>query len=134
MRILVSGSREYKHLDIIENAIDDAAGDTQDVTVVHGDARGADRLGKEAALLLGLREEAHPADWKNGGKAAGPTRNAEMLATGIDIALFFMDSTAGNVGTRHALKLARQIGVPSRYFVDREEVEYPLLRSRLATW
>ena len=134
MRILVSGSREYQHFDVIEEALDSAAQDERDVVVVHGDARGADRLGKEAALMLGFSEESHPADWNSYGNAAGPIRNTEMLSGGIDIALFFLDSKAGNVGTRHALKLAKRLGVPSRYFVDRDEVPYELLRSRLATW
>lgn len=49
-------------------------------TVVSGDATGADSWGIVWAKRRGLPIERHPADWKKHGRAAGPVRNAEMVA------------------------------------------------------
>src|SRR5262245_38565206 len=47
--------------------------------IVHGAARGADRLADEVARDLGLPRKACPADWGQYGRAAGPIRNQQML-------------------------------------------------------
>lgn len=47
--------------------------------IIHGNARGADRLAGEWARLRGIPEESYPADWGRYGKRAGPIRNQEML-------------------------------------------------------
>ena len=121
MRIMISGSREYDDYDFIRSVLEDAAGDARDVTVIHGAARGADRLGGEAADEYGFKVEAYPADWAVG-RRAGPIRNAEMLSKHIDIVLVFFKSGVPNVGTRDAAKAALKMQVPARYFIDDEEV------------
>jgi hypothetical protein len=71
--------------------------------VVHGAARGADTFAGEWARAVGphpgpdfnqdmappVVEEAHPANWKLQG--AGPRRNQEMLATGLDVVYAFVN-------------------------------------------
>lgn len=75
--------------------------------IVHGAARGADTIARLVAEDLGLATEAHPADWKKHGKAAGPIRNQEMLDSGIDLVIAF----PGGNGTADMVKRARQAGV-----------------------
>jgi hypothetical protein len=49
-------------------------------TIIHGAARGADSIAGDVAAELGFTVRAYPADWSAHGRAAGPIRNAAMLA------------------------------------------------------
>lgn len=46
--------------------------------IIHGDARGADRLCRDWAVSRGIPHEAYPADWGVYGKAAGAIRNGHI--------------------------------------------------------
>lgn len=79
-----------------------------DAVVIHGDARGADRMARDAALRLGLILIAFPADWEYYGKGAGPIRNRQMIEEGTpDFVLAFHDDLASSKGTRDMISLAR---------------------------
>lgn len=80
------------------------------LVIVHGGARGADRLAGAWAHDRGVTEEIHPADWAAHGRAAGPIRNAEMLASGVDLVLAFR-SPGESRGTDHMVSIARKAGV-----------------------
>lgn len=86
------------------------------VVIVHGAARGADTLAAKVAAELGLRTEAHPADWNHHGKAAGYRRNAKMVATRPDICLAFIRD--GSRGATHCADLADKAGIPVRRFTS----------------
>jgi len=130
MRIMVSGSREYSDYEYLRSMLEDAAGTARDVTVVHGDARGADRLSGRAADEYGFKVEKYPADWSIGNRA-GAVRNSEMLAQNIDCVLFFFFSGSANAGTRDAAKKAIRMEVPSRYFIDAEEFSLSEVKKRI---
>lgn len=114
IRILVTGSREWRDHQAIYEAllwlVTDSEYAGRPVTVVHGGARGADRIAAELARELGLRVEEHPADWDAYGKAAGHRRNAEMVALGADAALAF--PIGPSLGTRGCIALCRKAGIP----------------------
>lgn len=84
MRLLVCGSREWTDRNAIARELISLAPDV----VIHGDARGADIVAGTVAYQWAiderrtLRIEPYPADWTRDGKAAGPIRNARMLAEG----------------------------------------------------
>jgi hypothetical protein len=82
--------------------------------ILHGNARGADRLAGRVAAELNLDVRPRPADWKSYGKAAGIVRNREMLAEGPDVVLAFHADLEQAKGTRHMVRIARQAGVPVR--------------------
>src|SRR4051812_47606295 len=110
MRILVTGSRDWRGADLLGKTLYDvieASGD-RDVTIVHGacpggaDLMAAEFCATEAAWFDNaggsLVEERHPAvwekhtdacpDWHRGQRMcrmAGHRRNAEMVALGADM-------------------------------------------------
>ncbi len=79
MKLLVCGSRDWADIDTIGLHMPDEG---EDVTVIHGGAKGADMLAGIVAHGLGFAVEVYEADWKRDGKAAGPMRNTRMLYAG----------------------------------------------------
>lgn len=106
MRIIVCGGRDYDDAETVTAVIMALHPDV--VTIVHGDAPGADSLARMVGTGLGFEVEHHPADWKRHGKAAGPIRNQQMLDAGADLVIAF----PGGRGTADMVKRAKGAGVP----------------------
>jgi hypothetical protein len=116
-RILVCGSRNWHDTQTIRERLTRLIPPepwADEPTIVHGDALGADRIAASVALDLGLWVEAHPANWRKHGKAAGPIRNNRMLDSDIDLVLAFQ--RAGSRGTQHTIDGARRRGIPVEVF------------------
>ena len=82
-RLLVTGSRTWDDVQAIERALAVILDrHPEGVLLVHGACpHGADAIAAAyAARTPGYRIEAHPADWRRYGRAAGYRRNAEMIA------------------------------------------------------
>jgi hypothetical protein len=110
-RALVCGGRDFDDYGFVREVLDYYA----PTVVIHGAARGADSLAHRWARNTYTPVESYPADWKRDGKAAGPIRNAKMLAEGKpDLVIAF----PGGNGTAHMVKIAKAKGVqviqPSR--------------------
>ena len=115
LRILITGSRDFSDKTLAQQAlvwVANVAGveNPADVTVVHGDARGADTLLAEVAASYGCVVEAHPARWDELGKRAGAIRNCEMVALGADVCLAF--PMPDSRGTFHCMREAEKAGIP----------------------
>lgn len=115
-RILVTGSREWSDADLLGRSIERANLELNTyrfpVVVVHGDARGADRIAGSYAKRAGWTEEKHPAQWETYGKRAGYVRNAEMVSLGADVCLAFILN--GSAGATMCANLAERSGIPVR--------------------
>lgn len=59
------------------------------ITIVSGEAKGADTIGMDFAVVNWTGYAGFPADWETHGKAAGYIRNQQMLDSGIDLAIQF---------------------------------------------
>lgn len=106
MKVLVFGSRRWVDQFPIEKALRSLPIST---TLVHGDARGADRIAGYVAEIIGLKVKVYPADWARYGKAAGPVRNEVMLKDNPDIELalgFTIGDTPGSVDMMRRLRMA----------------------------
>lgn len=115
LRILVTGSRDFRDTDLAKRALVWAANvagvdNPADVTVVHGDARGADSVMAKVATSFGCMIEDHPARWDELGKRAGIVRNCEMVDLGADVCLAF--PLPGSRGTWHCMREAEKAGIP----------------------
>lgn len=134
-RLLVTGSRHWVDHEAIRVALADAREQLGDDTIlIHGDARGADRI---AAHIWHcewmLAAEDYPADWtgpcaptcpsqhrkwnsrnQNYCPRAGHRRNAEMVELGADLCLaFILDRSAG---ATQCARLATDAGIEVRRF------------------
>lgn len=124
-RILVTGSRHWSNETAVRNALTNTLR-VLDVpaaraVLVHGDAPGLDTIAAKVAWSLGMAVEAHPAKWSEHGRAAGPIRNAEMVAAGADVCLAFpLGGPSGSRGTYNCLRAAREAGIPT-LIIDGED-------------
>lgn len=78
MRVLVCGGRDYADAEAVGRALSRLHAERGIACVVHGDARGADTLAKNWALVMDIPQESYPPNWSLGRKA-GPLRNQRML-------------------------------------------------------
>ncbi|KQO98890.1 SLOG family protein [Leifsonia sp. Leaf264] len=121
VRVLITGSREIKQRSTVAAAITQTWVDfgRQPLTVIHGNARGADKLAGQVARDNRGRatEEIHPAIWQPEGpngptdKLAGFTRNQKMVDLGADICLAFLKEGERNSGTRDCIRRAMKAGI-----------------------
>jgi len=78
MRLLVCGFRAWSDVARVEAELALLAPEV----VIHGAAQGADAIAHRYARDHGIGPVPYPADWATDGRAAGPKRNARMLAEG----------------------------------------------------
>lgn len=117
MRVLVCGSRHFNDIDLLWKVLDEFADTNAIETVIHGDARGADRMAgrwansryqKDGSYI---REWKFPADWNRLGKAAGSIRNRQMLVEGQpDHVIAFL--APNSRGTKNMIDQATKAGIP----------------------
>jgi hypothetical protein len=113
VKVLVCGSRDWIDAEVIADRLTDLP---DDVLVIHGGYRGADRLAGQIADLFGFEVREFPADWRGKGKRAGYLRNLEMLDEAPDLVLAFQRN--GSRGTQHTIDEARHRGIPVEVFSD----------------
>lgn len=107
-RVLVCGGRDYNNKKLVYKVLD-ASHTTKGIScIIHGKARGADRLAAQWAKDRRIKEDPYPADWDGLGRRAGPVRNQQMLDEGRpDVVYAF----PGGVGTADMVRRANKAGV-----------------------
>jgi hypothetical protein len=111
MKVLVCGSRSWgADREQTQKLYGRIASLPLDALILHGAARGADRLAADAAYLHGHSVESFPADWELYGRRAGFVRNLQMLDQEPDLVLAFWDGESR--GTLHTIEEARRRGIP----------------------
>lgn len=112
MRVLVCGGRDFDDWQMFTNAmilyVGRFRGPNPDITIIAGEAIGADFLAKVYAKCVKWSYEGFPADWKKHGKAAGSIRNQQMLDEGKpDLVIAF----PGGNGARDMVTRSKKAGV-----------------------
>jgi hypothetical protein len=107
MRVLITGGRDFGDRELLFGALDSLHAAHGFTTLIHRDAKGADRLAGEWADARGVSVEAHPADWKKHGRGAGPVRNQKMLEQKPDLVVAF----PGGKGTADMVRRAKEAGI-----------------------
>jgi hypothetical protein len=110
MKVLICGDREWDDRSAIAKVIDRLSDDS---TVIHGAARGADSIAGELAAERGLNVRAFPAEWHRYGRGAGPRRNQQMLDEGQpNLVVAFHSNLDKSRGTADMVRRARKAGLP----------------------
>lgn len=81
--------------------------------LVHGNARGADRMSGFVGQKIGYEVFPVAAEWEKHGRAAGPIRNRKMLTDHPDIELVvaFHADLANSKGTKDMVEIAEARGI-----------------------
>lgn len=116
MRILVTGGRDFNDRNLLQSTLNKLHSNYCFTLLIHGNARGADRLAGKWAEDRGINVLSCPADWERHGRAAGCIRNRRMLREGPDLVVGF----PGGKGTRNMIEIATRAGI------DVIEVSYDL--------
>lgn len=119
MRIIIAGSRDFtdykflkKNCSRILSDLEKNGTKREDIEIISGTARGADRLGERFAAQYGIKVRRFPADWDRFGKRAGFIRNREMAEYASEdngILVAFWDGRSR--GTSSMIDLAKQAGL-----------------------
>ena len=105
MKVIIAGGRTFKDYDLLCRKADLFLSRQNEVEIVSGAAKGADKLGERYAEERGYEVKLFPADWGTFGNAAGYRRNVEMAVYG-DVLIAFWDSKSK--GTKHMIDIARE--------------------------
>jgi hypothetical protein len=113
MRLLVCGSMLWADYDKVEEVLDRVTAGADKVVLVHGAARGADRMAADVARKRGWVIESHRAEWKRAGRGAGMVRNRRMLLTGRpDCVVAFIDERSRpSKRTRDMIRRSKDAGI-----------------------
>jgi hypothetical protein len=111
LKIIIAGSRNFNDYNLLEQKVDFYIGENQDIEIISGTARGADKLGERYAINKELKLKRFPADWQKYGKKAGYLRNKEM-AKYASHAIIFWDGKSK--GTGHMIELCKKYNINYR--------------------
>lgn len=104
--VLVCGSRTWSDGAVIRRRLEQLP---RGAVVMHGGARGADRIAGQLAETLGFEVREMRARWSEHGRAAGVIRNLRMLDESPQLVIAFWRD--GSKGTEHVLREAWKRGI-----------------------
>ena len=109
IKVIIAGTRDFndyaflkKNLDYFLQGINP---NNEEIEIVSGNARGADKLGERYAKEHNLPVKLFRANWDKYGKRAGYLRNQEM-ANYSDMLIAFWDEKSK--GTKHMIDIAKK--------------------------
>lgn len=109
MKVLVCGGRNFKDALTLGSWLGGIHKGHGITLLIHGGAKGADFMAGEFAKWAGIPVMVFNADWGKHGRAAGPIRNAQMIAEGApDLVVAF----SGGRGTADMISKAKAAGIP----------------------
>lgn len=108
-RVIFTGSRRWRHETVVLDALMNL--DPNKWIVVHGGARGLDKIVDDNAPELGFEVEVYPAKWDLHGNSAGPVRNRLMLSRpNVELVIAFPDPKR-SIGTYDMMDIAEEVGI-----------------------
>lgn len=117
-KVIVSGSRTFTDYALLKDKLDFYLGRLTDPIIMHGGAKGADRLAGRWAEWYWYGQWIYHADWDLYGKSAGPKRNEQMVEAALATNCGRFKKPAliafhkGNSpGTKHCIAYAKKRGL-----------------------
>ena len=109
--VIIAGSRDFNDYEMVCAKCAAFFARRTPTSIVCGEARGADTLGRRWAEEHGIPVDSFPADWDRYGKSAGYRRNEEM-ARYADALIAFWDGKSR--GTKNMIEIAQKRGLQIR--------------------
>lgn len=112
MKIIIAGSRSFDNYKLLYHRCEDILikkYGIDDITIISGTAKGADRLGELYANSHDYGLIKMPANWSEHGRTAGYIRNKQMAKI-ADFAIIFWDGLSR--GTKHMIDTMKDIDKP----------------------
>jgi len=105
--LIIAGGRNFNDYELLESSVNEYidTNNLRNITIITGDARGADKLGNKFAKRNNYPLIKKPADWDKYGKTAGYIRNAEMAEEATDLIAFWDKKSKG---TQHMIDVAKK--------------------------
>jgi len=116
--VLICGDRNWSDYQAIKREIVGHKLDPKTDVIMHGGARGADRIAGEIGLANRFKVRVFPADWERHGRGAGPIRNYLMLDQRPDLVLAFHPEIGLSKGTAHMIEIAKEKGIKVELFAS----------------
>lgn len=110
-RVIIAGSRTFTDYAAVKEHLDKIFSKRKPTSIVCGETKGADMLGRRYAEEHKIKIDSYPADWQKYGKQAGYIRNEQMAANADALVAFHMNDSAG---TKHMISTAKQCGLQVR--------------------
>lgn len=113
-RVIVAGTREFDNYLLLRMKLTDYLLPIPDeeIEIISGTARGADKLGEQYASDYNLKCIKFPANWNTYGKSAGYRRNAEMAKyASQEHGVLFAFWDGKSKGTKHMIDLGNKMGL-----------------------
>ena len=104
-KVIVAGSRNFGNYRLLKKKLDFYLQNKEEIEIVSGGARGADKLGELYAKQNNYKVHKFLANWREFGKKAGYLRNEEM-AKYADACVVFWDGSSK--GSKHMIDLAKK--------------------------
>ena len=119
-RLIVAGSRGFWSQDLMNRTLDHLLQNkqTDEIEIVSGGARGADRSAIVYAHNRGYKLTVMNAEWNKFGRSAGYRRNQQM-ADYADACVVFWDGESR--GSKHMMDIAKRMGMPLRVIKYRSQ-------------
>ena len=107
IKLIVAGSRNFNNFELLKSKLNFYLQhySKDEIEIVSGTARGADRLGERYALASNYQLKKFPAHWNVYGKSAGYRRNEEMAKYATHCVVFIVNNSKGS---SHMIELAKQ--------------------------
>lgn len=118
-KVIIAGGRDFDDYGLLSSHMDKLLANViDDIEIVCGMSKGADKLGERYAKERGYKTRYFPAEWDLYGRGAGFKRNAQM-ADYADALVAFWDGASP--GTRHMIETAKKKGLNIRIKLYKKE-------------
>lgn len=112
MKLIIAGGRDFNDYKLLKRKLDYFLSVVdEDIEIVSGTAKGADKLGELYAKEKMFPVKRFPADWDKHGKRAGYIRNKEMAEYATHCVCFWDGKSAG---TKMMIELAEGNGLKTK--------------------
>jgi hypothetical protein len=115
--VLVCGGRDYNNWPRLRWVLSNIHQQRPITRLIHGNARGTDKLAGKWAKIKGVMCKAYDARWKELGRSAGHIRNAEMLKK--EPRIHRVIAFPGGPGTQNMCMQAKAKGIKVIHIKDK---------------